>query len=207
MKSIAKIISVVLAVAIPFMASAADKSSAILKSSAEKFRTSPSIQCTYSLKAANSTSGGQATFAGDRFKMSTPEMSVWYDGRTQWSLLTAQNEVTVTEPTDQELSQVNPFVIINNFSKNFTSKFIASAAKGTKRILLTPRKGSTQAIKSATITISDATQLPTEIVVVDSDGHTFTITITSLKIGKALPESNFRFPKNSYPKTEIIDLR
>lgn len=195
---------IVLAAALP--AFSADNAASVLDNTARRIRTAKSIKASYSLSSPGSgTASGTLTLAGDKFVMTSGDMSIWYDGTTQWVYVKADNEVNITEPTADELQQVNPFVIINTFRQNYTAKTL-SYAGATKKISLTA-KSSKSDIRSATVTISTSTGMPTEISLTMASGQTATIKISSLTTGQQLPVSTFRFPKASYPGAEIIDLR
>ena len=45
---------------------------------------------------------GTMTINGNKFQMQTPEAIVWYDGKTQWSMMRDGDEVNMTEPTAEE---------------------------------------------------------------------------------------------------------
>lgn len=184
----------------------ADNASSVLDRAARKISSSKSIKAAYTLSSQGAAStSGTLTLAGDKFVMTAPQMTIWYDGTTQWVYLKDDNEVNVTEPTAEELLQVNPFVIINSFKQAYTAKMI-SDTKTLKKIALTARSTKSD-IRSATITLNASTLMPVEISVKMASGHTATIKITSLTTGKQLPLSTFRFNAKAYPGAEVIDLR
>lgn len=74
-----------------------------------KFSASPSIEATFTINGGDGPVQGSATMAADRYFMTTPVLTVWYDGRTQWTFLKSSGEVSITEPTVEELMASNPF--------------------------------------------------------------------------------------------------
>lgn len=124
---------------------------------------------------------------------------------TQWTYIVADKEVNISEPTAEELQQVNPFVIINKFRNGYTASLLKSTVGKKKIELKASRKNAD--IASATLTINATTYLPEDITLKLSDNHTITIRLSNVEIGKKLPDSNFKFDKKRYPKVEIIDLR
>lgn len=184
----------------------AENAAELLDRTAQKVRTSKSVKATYRLNLSGSgTASGTLTLAGDKFVMASPDMTVWYDGTTQWVYLKADNEVNITEPTADELRQVNPFVIINSFRQAYSAKMV-SDTQAAKKISLTANSDKSD-IRSASITINSTTMMPTEIAIKMASGQSATITITSLSVGGQLPVDTFRFPAAAYPGAEIIDLR
>lgn len=179
------------------------------KSSVDKMvaaiRKHPSLDIIFTVWDNGNSTTGSMSVAGRNFHLSTPQMKVWYDGKTQWSYLHSAGEVNVTQPTEAELAQTNPLSILSSLGKNFTFRRL-KASGGVERIELIPARKSSD-FASAIVTITSATSLPKEIVVKDAKGHLTTIRISSIKGGKTKPAAAFRFPAASYPGVEVVDLR
>ena len=185
---------------------AADNAAAILDATAKKIRTSKPIKVNYTLSGSNQAAGsGTLILSGENFVMTSPRMSVWYDGKNQWTYSAADNEVNLTEPTPSELQQVNPFIIINSFRQTYSAKTLSSTKTAIK-IQLTAKNQKAD-IRTATVTINPSTKLPTEIRLTLASGQSAIIIISQAAVGGTLPAETFRFPKAKYPKAEIIDLR
>lgn len=201
-----KIIFILTGLIAAVTAMAADNSAATIDAVAAKLRKAPSVTASYTLSMpGQGVTSGTLTLAGDKFVMKSKPMTIWYDGTTQWTYVTSDNEVSIDSPTDRELQQVNPLIILNSFRQGFTSKTVSSSAT-TMKIALTPKNKKSD-IRSASVTINPKTQLPQEISLTTSSGQTATIKISSVTIGKSLPISTFRFNKSAYPKAYINDLR
>ena len=93
------------------VARADDASRTILDRAAAAFNGSKSIKATFSTDIDGSTTTGTITIQGDKFHISSKEYSTWYDGKTQWSYSSASNEVNITEPTPEELTEINQMCI------------------------------------------------------------------------------------------------
>lgn len=199
------IILTIIALFVAFAASSADNASKTLDKTAAKFRGAKSVTAVYSITTSQGSTSGTLTISGDKFTMTGSRINIWFDGKNQWNYMSADNEVNLSEPTQQELQQVNPLLIINDFSKNYTAKTISST-KTSQKISLTAKNKKSE-VRTATITINPTTLIPSEITLKLASGENATIRISSVKFGKALPLSIFRFPKDKYPKAEIIDLR
>ncbi len=152
----------------------------------------------------NSTSGSM-NVSGKCFHLSTPQMKVWYDGKTQWSYSPSAKEVDITEPTGEELLESNPLSILSSLNKNYTFRRL-KASSGEEKIELTP-KTKTSSFASATVTLNASTSLPKAVTIKDAKGRLTTITISSFKGGATKPASAFRFNTKSYPGVEVVDLR
>lgn len=190
-----------------WMTAQAESAQKILDKCAEKIRTSPSIKASYNITAQGSgTTSGSLTLCGDKFIMSSPNLKVWYDGKTQWSYMVVQEEVNVTEPTADELQQINPLIILQKFKNTYTPSVVKSTTAGTNKIKLTSKTKNAD-IRSAIVTINSSTHLPSAISITMASGQVLNITLTGISVGKSIGISAFRFPTKTYPKAEIIDLR
>lgn len=165
----------------------------------------PSMDIVFTVWNNGNSSTGSMIVSGKNFHLSTPEMKVWYDGKTQWSYAPSAGEVNVTTPTADELTQTNPFSILASVSKNFTCRRLKAPA-GKERIELIPKK-KTSDFASAIVTLTASTSLPAEIVVKDAKGKSTIVKISKITGTKAKPASQFKFNPAAYPGVEIVDLR
>ncbi len=164
-----------------------------------------SITVKFRTMAADASVAGSLTICRERFKMHTPHLSTWYDGRTLWSYNDAARETSVTEPTADELMEINPFDILNNYQKRFVTKIARRSATSTA-VEFTPKaKGS--AVKSATLTLNSSTGMPQAMNITFANGSKLKVDVTSVAEGKAVAKSAFTYPANQYPNVELIDLR
>lgn len=193
--------------AVAALASVAGESAAdLLGRAAAKYQKAASITAAYTLKADGATSSGSITVAGNRFAISSRDMSVWFDGKTQWTLVPSAREVNVTEPTSDELQQVNPFAVINAFRANYNAAFADKGAGNVRVIKLTP-KSKRADITSATVRLDASTLFPTEITLTDRSRRTVVIKVTSARAGAAVPASTFVYNSKSHPGVKVVDLR
>lgn len=177
----------------------------IIKKCAEKIRSSKSLIVDYTLTSGSQTMTGSLTMAGDCFHLSTPQVKSWYDGKTQWTYSTQIGEVNVTEPTSDELAQINPFAILESFS----SYYVASTSKssgGETSVSLTP-KGKKSDIAKVLVTINDHSLYPSAIQLTLRGGQTFDIKVKSVTPGGLLSASKFKFNRAEYPGIQVVDLR
>ena len=133
-------------------------------------------------------------------------MTVWYDGKTQWSYSPAINEVNITEPTAEELQQVNPFAIIQAFRRAYKAGYVGKANGVTRQVQLTALNPRDE-IRKAIVTMNTSTLFPASIVLTMTGNKTITIKVSSARVGATLPMSTFRFEKKKAPKAQVVDLR
>lgn len=170
-----------------------------------KLASAPSVDVVFTINGGEGPVQGSATMAKDRYFLSTPVLTVWYDGRTQWTYLKSTDEVSITEPTADELIAANPFAILSAASDNYTLRQLTDS-QGRKRVELTP-KSKMSGISKIVLFIDPATYYPHAIVVNFDDGRSVDVVIDKVTAGTTKPVSAFRYDKNRFPATEIIDLR
>ena len=161
-----------------------------------KVKSSPTLRvsCTLNGQAASLVMDQAGLFA---MKMAADQAS--YDGKTQWTYVAKDKEVTLTNPTAQELAETNPLQILGKLDKLF---------QGTKlkdgRVRLTPlQKGSE--IAEVTVKFDSKTGWPTDIRIVGANGSIDMKTLKFTVEKKRLPQSSYQFkaPKG----TKVIDFR
>lgn len=176
-----------------------------VEGAATKLKSAKGLTADFTMSSQGSSVKGTLTMSGDKFVLSSPDMKIWYDGTTQWSYVPSRKEVDITEPTAEELSQVNPYIIIGSLRSAFTARQLAPSG-GNKRVEL-KSKTSRSDIKTAVLTI-DAKRYPVKIELELANGKKAEISITNVKeMQKAPAMSVFRFNKNQAPGAEIVDLR
>lgn len=177
----------------------------VLTNASEKYQKDGSISAQFTLSGVGNSTDGTITISSDKFHLSTPLLSIWYNGRTQWTYSAETNEVNITEPTVEELQQVNPFAIINSFRMQFNATLLKSA-NSMYRIQLTPLKSVNTSISKAIVTLNASTLYPNEIALT-IDNNIITIKTKNIKAIKNVPHKTFVFDEKKYPNAEIVDLR
>lgn len=186
-------------------ATAAETISEILNKSATKIKSAKSLIASYTITADGHSQSGIMTISGERFTISSPQMVSWFDGKTQWTYSSHSGEVNMTEPTPEELQQINPFEIIRSFNSRYKAQLLKSPA-GSKKIMLTALSPKSD-IKGVVLTINASTLFPTHIDLTMSNNQKVSIAISRVEEGSTLPNSHFRFDAKKYPGVEVIDLR
>jgi len=189
----------------PMYAVAAENAEALVDKISQKMKLMKSAEVVFTISSHQGREDGRMTLGGNAFVIETQAMSTWFDGTTQWSYAKAQREVTVTQPTDTELSEVNPLLILNSVKQHYTPSML-KGSKTTKVIKLTARKKNSP-IAAAVMTVNASSLYPQSIILTLSNRQTISIKISSIKAGNALPRSKFQFNNKLYPGVEVIDLR
>ena len=196
---------VLLALAAWSYADAADSGVDIMRRCASKFSDAKSINVDFAIAHSNGSDKGTLTMSKKLFRIETPALSIWFDGKTQWTYMADNDEVNVTEPTGEELMESNPFEVISLFSTHFNCRELQSSPSN-NIVELTP-KTQDMTILSAKISISKSTGWPTAMTIVFDGGNTTSVSISKVTTGNSLPASQFRYDSRTHPNAEIIDLR
>lgn len=185
----------------------------VLDKTAAKLRGNGGMQANFEATTFKGTTqtgstDGSIFISGTKFQFSTSELAVWFDGKTQWSLLKSSNEVNVSTPTQEEIQQMNPYAFAEIYKKGYNLSLTETTYKGTAcyevRLLAQKRTASIQEMR---ITIGKTNYLPQSVRIRQGSNGWTRIRINSLKTGKKWNEDFFRFNPKDYPDTEVIDLR
>jgi len=145
---------------------------------------------------------GTIMLKGEKFCAQTDEVSMWFDGKTQWTYLKKNDEVSVTNPTDAQLQAINPYNFINLYKQGYKESMTTSANAYNVQLTATD---SQRKIQEVQLTIDKKSSTPTEVKMLQGKNWT-TFTISSLQTTK-LSDNLFRFNPKDYPQAEVIDLR
>lgn len=204
--SMKKILLCIALIASAFAASAAsDEASTLIADASARLSAAKSVTATCKITSASGIENATLIMSGSKFFIKSPHAEIWYDGTTLWSYSRQTNEVTLSEPTPEEISQINPLAVIEAFTASYTPSLLAPAA-GKKNIKLSAKSPS-QAISSAEISLNSSTLTPSAITLILSSGQKITIAISSLKFGGKLPESTFTYRISRHPSAVLVDLR
>ena len=134
-------------------------------------------------------------------------MKSWFDGRTQWSYVSQNEEVTVSNPTEEELQTINPYTWISMYKQSFNYRYAGQKTlkgKSGEEIILTPQKK--QDIKQITLLIGKD-HVPQYICIENRQGDKQEIIVQSYRSNQNYNDATFRFNERQYPHAEIIDMR
>lgn len=143
---------------------------------------------------------GNITIKGEKFRMTLAGNEVKYDGKTQWVYVSEYNEVSLTEPTAEELREVNPLAMIEHY---VATDRISSNEDGTINFYPTQPKESEYFRVELRL---NKTNLPTRLTVYQTNGNRATIYLEEFK-KTSVDNSSFVFDITKYPNVEVNDLR
>lgn len=178
----------------------------VVKHAAAKITGSQSANVGFTMsQPGQGATSGKMTISGNRFVIDTPQLAIWFDGKTQWTLSKANKETTVTVPDGDDLRQTNPLIVFNEFHKRYNAAFLKSNT-GNKVVKLTA-KAKNDPIPTIVITFNGKTAMPTQLVLTLSNRTTLNLKITDFHTAGKPAASVFVYDAKKHPGVEIIDLR
>ena len=177
----------------------------ILDKTANALQQAGGIRATF-----GGTGNGTLLLKGNQFYLNSGGIQSWFDGKTQWSYVTKNDEVNVSNPTQEELQQINPYTFLYMYQKGFSYKLGATKTfrgKSVWEVVLTARDKK-QELERITLFVTKDTYEPLYILLQQRGQQTRNeITVTSYQTGQNYMDRVFTFDKKQYPNAEVIDLR
>jgi len=149
---------------------------------------------------------GTFIMRANKFSLDMDETKVWFDGKTQWLFQKSENEVSITEPTVDELAQINPMAILASFKAKSWIRFAKSKNTTTDLIELIPKNKNQDFVK-VEVQISKKTKAPEFIRTTDKKKTVTLLRLTNYKNIGTISDDTFTFKKNNYKNIQINDLR
>lgn len=152
--------------------------------------------------AATGKVSGTIAIKGNKFNARTPQMTVWYNGKTQWTYVKKNNEVNVSTPTQAQQQMMNPYSFITIYKTGY--KMSATNAGANHEVHLVAQNQN-RSIPEMYITVNRKTGVPSKVKM-KHKGKWSTITVSNFS-PKNLSDRIFTFNSKDYPTAEVIDLR
>jgi outer membrane lipoprotein-sorting protein len=143
---------------------------------------------------------GEITIKGDKFRITLGGNETKFDGKTQWMFVSEHNEVSITEPTKDELKEISPLAMIEHY---IAKDRISEGDNGDINFYPTMPKDSEYFRITLRINKSN---LPSRLTIYQNNGDRITLVWDSLNKTK-ISDSYFVFDVDKYPNVEINDLR
>lgn len=185
----------------------------VLDQTANKLKTCGGIEASFEgtqfkgLQEAG-TANGHIYVKGSKFKISSDQLTTWFDGHTQWTLLAGSDEVNVSNPSPAELQQINPYTFVDLYKHgyNLRQANVSYQGKPCHEIRLMAQSRSNH-IQLLIAVIDKRTHMPLSIRVKDNRGDWTRIRVKSLRTNRRWSDATFKFDEKQYPNIEVIDLR
>jgi outer membrane lipoprotein-sorting protein len=203
-------------IAVPGVGAHAQKADAgaILEKTSQIYRQWDGISIKFTANIRSDKNGISESFEGtivmkdDKFVLKTPDMTVWFDGTTQWTYVPRIGEVNIAAPSGSDLQFLNPMILLRDYRKDFIVSYIGEStsanAKMAYDVALIPKKKDD--VEKIEMQIEKNTSLPAKLVVTMRNSMRSVFHVKELEKA-APPDDIFSFPESEYPEAEIVDLR
>jgi outer membrane lipoprotein-sorting protein len=160
------------------------------------------ITASFTLKGGQMNDKGTISIKGKMFQINTPDVVIWFDGKTQWSYVRKNDEVNVSNPKESQLQSLNPYNFIYMYKKGYNSTLNKKDGNYEVHLTATDKRKSVQEMY---LTINPKTYIPSVIRIKHPKGWN-TIEVNNVKKAN-LSDGIFHFNSKDFPTAEVIDLR
>lgn len=174
--------------------------------------SAPSVSMKFLLVTVDQVENSKDTLAGsiilskDRYRLDLPDNIIWFDGKTSWSYLPAEQEVTITNPDDEEDSfQSRPSMIFTMYKNGFKCRLLEER-NDSYVIDLYPEDVKNELIR-VRLTIAKPSLNLRNFEYKRRDGITHTLLVRDYNLLIVPEENTFTFIPSKYKGIEIIDMR
>lgn len=180
----------------------AQSAKSVLDKAAATISIKSGVKANFKMTGGMGSSSGTIIIKGKKFHATTPQATVWFDGKTQWTYVKDNDEVNVTNPNESQLQALNPYNFINLYKKGYDATLNSS---GNNHVVHLTATSAERKIRELFITVDKKTYHPTQVKLLQ--GKKWTVfDISDLK-KQNVSDSQFTFNAKDFPKAEIIDLR
>ena len=180
----------------------AQTAKSVLDKAAATVTMKAGVKADFKMTGSMGSTSGTIIIKGKKFHATTPQASVWFDGKTQWTYMKDNDEVNIVNPTEEQLQTINPYNFLNLYKKGYNATLNSN---GNNHVVHLIASTASNKIRELFITIDKKTNHPTQVKLLQ--GKKWTIfDISNLK-KQNIPDSQFKFNTKDFPKAEIIDLR
>lgn len=208
MKKATTIIGIILT----FMVGAAQAqtmASELVKKTIDKINKHKNVEFVFDYDMSNETiavtesASGTAYMQGEAYKMEIEGQQIISDGKTLWTYLIDDEEVMVSNPTDDD-NIITPIKMLTTYDKDYTIKYGKSNEKGIKVVEMSNPKGE---FSKVTLKINEAKLEIVSATISNRSGDAFTIKIKKTVFDQDLDAKFFTFDEKAHPKVDVIDMR
>lgn len=172
----------------------------LLDKTASLIEKSGGAKASFAISGSNVNQSGTIAIKGNKFCATTPAAIMWYDGKTQWTYVKANNEVNIATPNAAKQQQMNPYSFLSLYKKGYT---LSVKTQNKHNVVHMVAQGKAN-IQEAYVTL-DSRGYPVQIRM-KQGGKWMTIVIKDFQL-KKMADSSFVFNSKDYPTAEVVDLR
>lgn len=208
MKKVTAIIGIILTVMVG-AAQAQTMANQLVKNTIDNINKHKNVEFVFDYDMSNETiavtesASGTAYMQGEAYKMEIEGQQIISDGKTLWTYLIDDEEVMVSNPTDDD-NIITPIKMLTTYDKDYTIKYGKSNGKGIKVVEMSNPKGE---FSKVTLKINEAKLEIVSATISNRSGDAFTIRIKKTVFDQDLDAKFFTFDEKAHPKVDVIDMR
>lgn len=150
---------------------------------------------------------GNFLMFGDKFRLQADGLDARYDGKTQYIYMEQMDELSISEPTDEELLQVNPILMAKTMFVTCDMRFIqTSNSAAIYHVEFIPKEKESE-VELLTLKIRKSDKMLTQVTLVSSQGIVSELGLTQQKTSVSTHDVDFVIGENDYPGAFVNDLR
>ena len=150
---------------------------------------------------------GTFTLKGSKFALEMNAMTVFFNGKTQWSYVPQSNEVSITEPSEKELSEINPMAILSGFKSKCSIRFAPGIKSAQNYCIEMIPRTKNKDISKIDVQVNKINNNLFSIKLNNRNGSYSLLTLSNFQKGVKVSDSNFVFNAARYKGVEVNDLR
>ena len=159
----------------------------------------------------HNTQKGYIFLEGQKFKVIIPKTEIISDGKTVWTYMKEDNEVTLSETDTSEVSIFNPAKLFTAYKHGFKYLLIGEETIENAKynvIDLYPEDTENNPYSIIRLKINKSTDEIYSVKTSGKSGIDYTFQVAEYKPNIAIPEELFKFDQSKYPDDiEITDMR
>jgi len=162
-------------------------------------------------KIATQKLQGKAYKTAKKYAYVTKDYTVISDGKSNWTYVKKDNEVTINseEDAEEEGALMNPSKLLSIWEKGFKYKYLGIKKVGNTKvqiIKLFPKNTKKSKFHTIELHVNKALNELSKIIIKGRDGINMDFTISKFKSGVKIPAKTYKFDKSQYPNCEENDI-
>lgn len=149
---------------------------------------------------------GDVVVKGNQFYFDSEELSLWFNGTTQWVYFKKTREVNISTPTADELAQTNPMMVVSGYLSRFNSRLINQADVHYHTIEMLP-KNEQEKFEKLIVKFHKKDKMLQSIRLQEKTPVTYEIIITNYQKDASVHAKMFIFDASKFEGVILNDLR
>lgn len=149
---------------------------------------------------------GNLLMLGKKFNLRMLTIQAYYNGKSLWVYDSDIDEINVSNPTEEELQETNPLLLIQLVRRNCRLHYTDNFKDKTQwSVDLYPNNKKSEVLKY-TVQFRRTDLMPTRVLISEIQNKTTTVILSGQKFGVATT-GHFELDESKHPNATINDLR